>query len=117
MTAFDIYLISTLDSILTVCGLLAGVSVTAAVLSIGAYVNFDNVKYLKCLKKAIAVFICSVLALVFIPTSKTVLAMYTIPPVIAAAQTNQEIQKLPENVLKFINNYLEKYSEEIETTK
>lgn len=33
--------------------------------------------------------------------------MYTIPPVIAAAQTNQEIQKLPENVIKFINNYLE----------
>lgn len=50
---------------------------------------------------------CSVLAFVFIPSSKTVLAMYTVPPVIVAAQTNQEIQKLPDNVLKFINDFLE----------
>lgn len=107
MTAFDIYLISTLDSVLTVCTVLTGISITAIVISFIGYVEDNDNKFLQYLKKAVTVFVCSVLAFVFIPSSKTVLAMYTIPPVITAAQTNQEMQKLPENVLKFINNYLE----------
>ena len=117
MTAFDIYLISTLDSVLTLCGLLAGASIVAVVISLSAYTEFGNIKYLKCLKKAIIIFVFAGLALVFIPSSKTAIAMYTVPPVLEAVQNNKEIQKLPDNVLKFINNYLEKHSEEAETIK
>lgn len=39
----------------------------------------------------------------FIPSTKTALAMAVIPPVI----NNEQVQKLPENVLGFINDYLE----------
>lgn len=38
----------------------------------------------------------------FIPNSKTMIAMVTIPPVI----NNEQVQELPENVLGFINDYL-----------
>lgn len=39
---------------------------------------------------------------VFVPNSKTLIAMATIPPVIH----NEQVQQLPENVLGFINDYL-----------
>lgn len=107
MTAFDIYLISTLDGILNICTVLFCISGIFTVISFIGYAENCDSKFLQHFKKALTVFVCSVLAFVFIPSSKTVLAMYTIPPVIVAAQTNQEMQKLPENVLKFINNYLE----------
>lgn len=42
---------------------------------------------------------------VFIPTSKTVIAMMTIPPII----NNEEVQKLPKNLIEFLNDYLESF--------
>lgn len=107
MTAFDIYLISILDGILNICIVLFCASGAAAFISFVGYTESNDNKFLQYCKKATTVFVCSVLAFVFIPSSKTVLAMYTVPPVIVAAQTNQEIQKLPDNVLKFINDFLE----------
>lgn len=106
MTAFDIYLISILDGILNICAVLIAVSIVAAAISFMGYVEYKDNKFLQHFNKALTVVVCSVLAFVFIPSSKTVLAMYAIPPVIVAVQTNQEMQKLPDNVLKFINNYL-----------
>ena len=38
----------------------------------------------------------------FIPNSKTLIAMVTIPPVI----NNEQVQQLPENILGFINDYI-----------
>lgn len=107
MTAFDIYLISILDGILNICIVLFCASGIIIGISFVEYAGSRDDEFLQYFKKAVTVFVCSVLAFVFIPSSKTVLAMYAIPPVIVAAQTNQEIQKLPDNVLKFINNYLE----------
>lgn len=108
MTAFDIYLISILDGVLNVCTVFMCVSGIVIFIGFIEYTENCDTKFLKRFKKAITVFVCSVLAFVFIPSSKTALAMYAIPPVIVAAQTNQEMQKLPDNVLKFINDYLEK---------
>lgn len=39
---------------------------------------------------------------VFVPNSKTLIAMVTIPPVI----NNEQVQQLPENILGFINDYI-----------
>lgn len=40
---------------------------------------------------------------IFVPSTKTALAMAVIPPVI----NNEQVQKLPDNLLGFINEYLE----------
>ena len=39
----------------------------------------------------------------FLPTPKTVVAMITVPAII----NNEEVQKLPKNILSFVNEYLE----------
>lgn len=50
----------------------------------------------------IGAIIAGIIALI-IPSTKTALAMAVIPPVI----NNEQVQKLPDNVLGFINEYLE----------
>lgn len=50
----------------------------------------------------IGAIIVGIIALI-IPSTKTALAMAVIPPVI----NNEQVQKLPDNVLGFINEYLE----------
>ena len=47
---------------------------------------------------------------VFVPNSKTLIAMVTIPPVI----NNEQVQQLPENVLGFINDYLKEKRDELQ---
>lgn len=39
----------------------------------------------------------------FLPTSKTIVAMVTVPAIV----NNEEVQKLPKNVISFVNGYLE----------
>ena len=39
----------------------------------------------------------------FLPTPKTVVAMITVPAIV----NNEEVQKLPKNILSFVNEYLE----------
>ena len=39
----------------------------------------------------------------FLPTPKTVVAMVTVPAIV----NNEEVQKLPKNILSFVNEYLE----------
>jgi hypothetical protein len=43
----------------------------------------------------------------FIPSKETIMAMYAIPPIV----NNTEAQKLPENLLRFANDWLEKNTE------
>lgn len=39
----------------------------------------------------------------FLPSSKTVIAMITVPAIV----NNEEVQKLPSNIVQFVNGYLE----------
>ena len=38
-----------------------------------------------------------------LPSSKTIVAMITVPAIV----NNEEVQKLPNNIVQFVNNYLE----------
>ena len=40
--------------------------------------------------------------------------MHTVPPVLGAVQTNKELQKLPDNVVKFVNMWLEENTKDKE---
>lgn len=44
----------------------------------------------------------------FIPTTKQMVAIYALPPAI----NNEEVQQLPENILRFINKQLREWAEE-----
>lgn len=41
-----------------------------------------------------------------IPSKETLVAMVTIPPVVEYVQNSEELHELPDNVVKFINDYL-----------
>ena len=60
--------------------------------------------------KFFVVFAIIYLSSVFVPNSKTLIAMVTIPPVIH----NEQVQQLPENVLGFINDYLKEKRNELQ---
>ena len=59
----------------------------------------------KIAKYALIVIVASELMQMFIPSSKTIIAMVAIPPVI----NNEVVQKLPKNLIEFLNDYLESY--------
>ncbi len=64
-------------------------------------------------KKFLTIFIVAVLFYVFIPNSKTVSAMYLIPKI----TDNEQIQEMPEKLLKVMNGHLDKWILDLSETK
>lgn len=63
----------------------------------------------KCRDKISKIFVASIIGFIassFIPNRETVVAMVTIPPAINYVQNNEEFKELPNNVVKFINDYV-----------
>lgn len=55
------------------------------------------------------IFLASIIGFIassLIPNRETIVAMVTIPPAINYVQNNEEFKGLPNNVVKFINDYL-----------
>lgn len=67
-----------------------------------------NLTKLKLLKRLSIFFLVLCLVTSLIPSAKTVVAMTIIPAIV----NNQDMQKLPENIIKFVNDYLERTKEE-----
>jgi len=116
ISPFMIYLISIADNLqnlMEIIALLGGLVMGALIFKyyydIGDYEEKEiKEKKLifgkKCIKISIIVFISSLFIGFFSPSTKTIISMYTIPSII----NNQEVQKLPDNLLKFANDYLTK---------
>lgn len=113
---FLIYLVGMVDSIrhtLVVLMILGGlpVLVLSSMVYIGTGLDDDACKevykYFPKPKSVVIALVCMLVARTFIPDSNTLAAMVIVPPVVEAVATNEEVHKLPNNVLKFLNNYLE----------
>lgn len=55
------------------------------------------------------IFVASIIGFIassLVPNRETIVAMVTIPPTINYVQNNEEFKELPNNVVKFINDYL-----------
>jgi hypothetical protein len=59
-------------------------------------------------KKFLIAFIFSATITFLIPSTKTLVAMYTIPPIV----NNQTMKKLPANLINFANDWLTKQDKE-----
>jgi hypothetical protein len=112
ITPVQIYLISTADDISVTFIFFFALTTIALIASgvywIGCITDDDGLDKIKAAKKR--VIILSVITFIFgifvsiIPSTRALIAMYTIPAIV----NNKEVQKLPENLLKFANDYLEK---------
>lgn len=99
-----------------VCGNLKVVTVIVSVVgfvisSMAFCLSFDcDYEALRKFRAKISkIFVASIIGFIassFIPNRETVVAMVTIPPAINYVQNNEEFKELPNNVVKFINDYL-----------
>lgn len=110
MTPFQIYLITRLDNINCALG---SIWIVAAILSIIMFIataivfsdgNDEDCRvFKKWLFRCMGIFLITMGINIFVPTTKDIIAMYTVPAVL----NNAEAKKLPTNVLKFVNEWLE----------
>ena len=108
MSAFTIYLIGVANSFKVILVLLlllslGGVGFCLIHICFDCGSDCDEIKRgKKWLKRFIAVLIASLTLLLIFPSSKTLVAMYVIPPIV----NNEQVQQLPSDVLTFLHNYL-----------
>ena len=122
ISAFWIYLIGTLGSIKTSLGfcvfLLFMIVIGSGIFLVMTYChsnlfertkesqekNHTITKWLKriLITSSLGWFLLGLIC-TFLPTPKTVVAMITVPAIV----NNEEVQKLPKNILSFVNEYLE----------
>lgn len=74
------------------------------------YISKEFVRILPSPKTLILIMLTISSVRVFVPDSNTIAAMAIVPPVVEAVTENEEVRKLPNNVLKFLNNYLEEHT-------
>lgn len=65
---------------------------------------FGDAEFKTKLKLFFVALVCSVLCNTFVPSGKTMIAMYTLPKVV----NNEALGQLPSEVLDFIKGYLKK---------
>lgn len=110
LNALVIYLMSVLDTlnfitsfVVALCFLVAFIICIMIVVA-PYYVKEDFIKAtINYFKMYSIIFIVSSLLCLFIPSKNTMFAMIIIPPI----TKNEQLQQLPDNVLTFINNYLQ----------
>ena len=104
---FIIYLAGVCDNFKVVMVL---VSVVGFLISSVSYIfSFENEILQKCRDKISKIFVASLIGFIassLVPNRETIVAMVTIPPAINYVQNNEEFKELPNNVVKFINDYL-----------
>jgi len=116
ITPFVIYLISLADSIENTLAIIFGITIlNAIIISVNYVITLNELfyketikeekeKYKKTIKKI--AYIASLLLVLgmFTPDTKTLIAMYLIPPI----ANNVNMQKLPDNFINFLNKWMDK---------
>lgn len=111
ITSWDIYWITRLDAIVGVL-ILAAVLLPVAVFVLAFYgdVRHDKCSYYKTgIVRCCVVFIAVVLLSTFVPSTKQFAAIYLIPKI----ANNEQVQKLPDNAMKFLNGKFEAWIDDM----
>lgn len=111
ITPFQIYLISIADDISVFLTTIFVLLIIATIVcGIALIINTIEDNEDLCCKFKYAAKIFTIITFIsgilcsLSPSTKTFIAMYTIPTIV----NNKEVQKLPENLVKFANGYLDK---------
>lgn len=114
MTPFQIYLISQADNFerAVFVGILISVGVIvifSRIIADYGYNEYQTSIFKKVIKISIFFFISFIMMFMFSPSTKTLIAMYTLPSIV----NNKEAQKLPINLVNFANSWLEKNTDKM----
>lgn len=110
VTPLMIYLITLADNIR---GLLSFIFTFGGILSAVAF--FSSLEFdistevrIKWIKRVLPALFTCIILFVLIPSSKTLAAMYVIPPIV----NNESVQELPAEILSFVKEYLKDLKDE-----
>jgi hypothetical protein len=114
ITSWDIYWITRLDSIqafFVVSVFIIGSALLAFLVLLFAEDCWDEHggKYFA----GVAIFLCMLVGGILTPSTKEFAAIYLIPKI----TSNEQVQKLPDNMMKLLNGKLEEWIEDIGKTK
>jgi len=123
ITSWDIYWITRLDLLNVVCiALLTGSGIVLIIIFINIF-GEDLVEALwkedsllitrKIIKIGGLVFILSLLSFILIPSTKEAVAIYMVPKI----ANNEQVQKLPDNAMKFLNGKFKEWINDMEGKK
>lgn len=110
VTPLTIYLFTLVDKIrllllfVWIGGSIVGIPVFIASFDLSISNDVRN----KWTKRVLTVIITSIILSVFIPSTKTLAAMYVIPPIV----NNESVQELPAEILSFVKEYLKELKDE-----
>lgn len=107
ITPFTIYLISLLDNLIILYGVTLFVLGLAAFFAVIHWFIEGGNSFVKPI--LISIVIIALLAAIT-PSSKTVVAMYLIPKI----ANIEGLDRIPANIIGFINKYLEDYTKEVD---
>lgn len=120
ITGFDIYLLTRLDAVNILFGIIATVSglglvVTLIICIFGKIEDDDRTAETggKLARIFIPLSILSALCLTLIPSTKEAAAIYLIPKVV----NNAQVQQVPENALKLLNAKMQEWLKGLEDKK
>ena len=110
VTPLTIYLFTLVDKIrllslfVWIGGAIVGIPVFIASFDLG----ISNDVRIKWTKRVLTVIFTCVILSVLVPSTKTLAAMYVIPPIV----NNQSVQELPAEILSFVKEYLKDMKDE-----
>ena len=112
VTPFTIYLIGLIDSLLHLLDALTGISAASTIIFAISYFSCDRscdqkVWYRR-LKYALVTTAIIIFSFVTIPTPKTLIAMYILPPI----ASSEVVKEIPDVLLDFVKSYVNEELEE-----
>ena len=113
LSPLHIYLFSVFDSLNNISSVVILLSIVAIVFMVifASFSDdhmFQDAEFKTKLKLFLIALACSVLCNTFVPSGKTMIAMYTLPKVV----NNEALGQLPSEVLDFIKQYLNQNKKE-----
>jgi len=108
ITALNIYLIDVLGSIKTIFEFFSIFSIAISTIMLFVLLGQhgrepEEIKWAKSFKRLFLVSSCILIVSLFIPSEKTIAAMYILPKI----SNSQLVNKIPDYIQKYIESYLE----------
>ena len=111
----ELYWITTLGRINTVCWILFALSILILFIAISCYFNFDedDLKIsIKSIKVGMVTMLISILGCTFIPSKEDLYLIYGAGTIVDYCKDNSNVKEIPDKAIDALNRYLDSIAED-----
>lgn len=109
---WELYLLTRLDGINIIFGIILSLGVIAGIITLGCYVN-NQTKYIKTIiSLSVITIVIGTIGLVFTPTTKEGLLILGVGQSIDYLKSNEIVKQLPDKCINALNNWVDNFTEE-----